>query len=75
MNELINKDLTLVCQNHPTEVIKVTTAEDIYTKSPHGGCSKLCQFIFPFCGHRCPRSCHNYDKDHSNAKCEDFSCK
>ena len=65
----ISDSLILKCENHPDEVTVVKKAEDIYAKSPEGGCLRACSSVIPKCGHPCPRQCHFIDKDHENIVC------
>ena len=65
----ISNEFILQCGNHEDVFTTVTAPEDIYIKSPEGGCSRHCSEVLPKCGHQCPRTCHILDQDHENVKC------
>ena len=64
---VIGTHLTLCCQNHPNTKIMVSHAKD-FDYAPEGGCTLPCRFRLS-CGHTCTRSCHPYDRDHSQFLC------
>ncbi|CAH0691773.1 unnamed protein product [Spodoptera exigua] len=67
-NESLGSQLILKCQNHPEQIIKVSTLEDFEKLPPEGGCYEKCNFIYP-CGHKCQFYCHGYDRQHVETKC------
>ena len=64
----IGETLTLTCQNHPTNVIQASRAED-FKKAPEGGCTEPCSTRLK-CGHVCAMVCHPTDPDHVKYKCK-----
>ncbi len=60
--------LPLCCQNHPSEVAAVASAE-CFRLAPQGGCMKDCEYRLQ-CGHACSLKCHPYDMEHINYKCK-----
>ena len=67
--ENIGKQLTLVCQNHPQNVIQASSAED-FLNAPLGGCMEPCLMSMPDCEHTCQSVCHPIDVEHK----EEFAC-
>ncbi|XP_071520848.1 NFX1-type zinc finger-containing protein 1 isoform X2 [Panulirus ornatus] len=66
----IGNSLTLKCQNHPDQLVSVSSGKDFLNKSPEGGCLKNCGKLLPNCNHTCPKVCHTSDKDHKNYRCQ-----
>lgn len=64
---VIGDVLSLVCQNHPETITKVSNPQD-FEKVPDGGCSELCATQLQ-CGHVCERRCHGDDSVH-NLQCK-----
>lgn len=67
----IGNFLTLRCQNHPEQLISVSSGKDFLDKSPEGGCLENCYSPLPHCNHTCPRICHIDDQDHKLYKCRE----
>ena len=70
----IGTSMTLHCQNHTDNILRVCTAKD-FEKWPEGGCLLPCSFNFPECGHPCIRLCHIKGMDHRQAKCRNLCLK
>lgn len=64
---VIGDSLSLVCQNHPETITKVSTPQN-FEKVPDGGCTELCATQLQ-CGHVCERRCHADDSVH-NLPCQ-----
>lgn len=60
---VIGENISLVCQNHPKTITKVSTPQD-FEKVPDGGCTELCATQLQ-CGHVCERQCHGDDSIHN----------
>ena len=67
-NGRVGDDLELKCEGHGT-VTRVNTASDFEEKTPHGGCTQMCDFRLK-CGHACPLECHSKDKNHLTITCK-----
>lgn len=65
----IGESLTLRCENHPDQLITVSTGDDFLAKSPEGGCLLTCGKSLPNCQHTCPKLCHMDDREHKEFKC------
>ncbi|XP_067120912.1 NFX1-type zinc finger-containing protein 1-like isoform X2 [Centruroides vittatus] len=65
----IGTSLSLNCQNHPEYVVNVSEPDDFKKKLPDGGCVKPCNFRME-CGHSCTRTCHAFDREHTELKCK-----
>ena len=66
----LGRELKLVCQNHPQNVIFASSATH-FNGAPLGGCMEPCQKRMPDCEHTCPFLCHPIDVDHK----EEFACR
>ena len=66
----IGSELDLRCENHPDEMISASDPNDFYMQSPEGGCRRMCGASLSRCEHRCPRTCHIIDTDHSKIDCK-----
>lgn len=60
---VIGDSMSLVCQNHPETITKVSTPQD-FEKVQDGGCTELCATQLQ-CGHVCERRCHGDDSIHN----------
>ncbi|XP_077993299.1 NFX1-type zinc finger-containing protein 1-like [Glandiceps talaboti] len=63
----VGERLRLTCQNHPQNIIEVTTDKD-FSKAPEGGCTRPCEYRLN-CGHKCEMVCHPRDREHTLYKC------
>ncbi|XP_076063757.1 NFX1-type zinc finger-containing protein 1-like isoform X2 [Oratosquilla oratoria] len=68
--KMIGENLILKCENHPDELITASSGDDIFKKSPEGGCTRSCPKFLPRCGHPCPKVCHVIDKGHEDVRCK-----
>lgn len=58
----------LTCRRHPENDISVKHPSD-FDLRPDGGCHLPCTHQYS-CGHKCPLSCHTFDIEHKELKCE-----
>ena len=64
----VGRALPLYCQNHPESKVFIEMPDD-FSKCPEGGCLEKCPARLK-CGHKCPRFCHPYDREHVAYRCD-----
>jgi hypothetical protein len=68
----VYKGLPVICERHKQRPPKdLTTALHLQRFCPDGGCRLLCNVDMP-CGHKCPLSCHAFDRAHASVQCEEL---
>ncbi|XP_059147746.1 NFX1-type zinc finger-containing protein 1-like [Physella acuta] len=72
--QVIGRNLELVCVNHPDHVTIVSQPEDFQKEVPEGGCNRKCEAKLP-CGHACPRMCHAINGLHNEVKSSNLCLK
>ena len=65
----VGDGITIMCQNHLEVVRTVRSANEFFSETPEGRCTKPCSFPLPNCNHPCPRQCHPIDESHDTYKC------
>ena len=73
-NGHFSSGVSLYCQNHPQDDGFDATSTADFSKSPEGGCQKMCTFRLQ-CGHVCRRHCHILDSSHELYKCQEQCTK
>ncbi|XP_022316845.2 NFX1-type zinc finger-containing protein 1-like isoform X1 [Crassostrea virginica] len=61
-NEVLGRNLTVVCQKHPETTTTISCPQD-FEKVQDGGCDQLCSTQLK-CGHVCDKKCHADDTIH-----------
>ncbi|CAH2096340.1 unnamed protein product [Euphydryas editha] len=64
----LGRNIKLKCENHVNQITTISCIDD-FSKVPEGGCLLKCNYNFP-CHHACPLVCHNYDRGHTDTKCQ-----
>ncbi|KAM3486345.1 hypothetical protein MY8738_000561 [Beauveria namnaoensis] len=58
-SDSVGNTLELCCPRHQATPIEVSEPDDFPRLSPEGGCSQVCTWRLPDCGHMCLARCHS----------------